>query len=58
MLSIRKPPQEKRCTLNSRGGKIFHANRNEQKTGVEILISDKIVFKTKAKRQRRSLHNT
>ena len=39
--------------------KIFHANRDQKKAGVAILISDKIDFKTKAvnKRQRRSLHN-
>ena len=28
--------------------KIFHANRNDKKAGVSILISDKIDFKTKA----------
>ena len=28
--------------------KIFHANRNQNKAGVAILISDKIDFKTKA----------
>ena len=27
--------------------KIFHANRDQKKAGVEILISDKIDFKTK-----------
>ena len=27
--------------------KIFHANRNDKKAGVTILISDKIDFKTK-----------
>ena len=39
--------------------KIFHANRDQKKEGVAILISDKIDFKTKAceKRQRRSLYN-
>ena len=38
--------------------KIFHANRDQKKAGVAILISDKIDFKTKAvKRQRRTLHN-
>ena len=37
---------------------IFHANRDQKKAGVAILISDKIDFKTKAvKRQRRPLHN-
>ena len=28
--------------------KIFHANRQDRKAGVEILISDKIDFKGKA----------
>ena len=28
--------------------KIFHANTDQKKAGVEILISDKIDFKTKA----------
>ena len=28
--------------------KIFHANRNNKKVGVAILISDKVDFKTKA----------
>ena len=30
-----------------RAGKIFHANRDQKKAGVAILISDKIDFKTK-----------
>ena len=38
--------------------KNFHANRDQKKAGVAILISDKIDFKTDCgKRQRRSLHN-
>ena len=38
--------------------KIFHANRDQKKAGVAILISDKIDVKTKTeKRQRRTLHN-
>ena len=40
--------------------KIFHANRNQKKAGVAILISDKIDFKTKAVKRdttRRTLHN-
>ena len=38
--------------------KKFHANGNQKKAGVAILISDKIVFKTRLyKRQRRTLHN-
>ena len=37
---------------------IFHANRDQKKAGVAILISDKIDFKTTAvMRQRRTLHN-
>ena len=38
---------------------IFHANRDQKKAGVAILISDKIDFKTKTvKRDKRwSLHN-
>ena len=27
---------------------MFHANRNDKKAGISILISDKIDFKTKA----------
>ena len=39
--------------------KIFHANRDQKKARVAILISDKIDFKKKGceKRQRRTLHN-
>ena len=39
--------------------KVFHANGDQKKTGVTILISDKIDFEIKAvkKRQRRTLHN-
>ena len=36
-------------TLKVKGWKkIFHANRDQKKAGVAILISDKIEFKTKA----------
>ena len=31
--------------------KIFHANRNDKKVGVAILISDKIDIKTKSKKK-------
>ena len=31
--------------------KIFHANRDQKKAGVAILISDKIDFKTKAMKE-------
>ena len=38
--------------------KIFHANRDQKKAGVAILISDKIDFEIKTvKRERRTLHN-
>ena len=38
--------------------KTFHANRDQKKAGVAILISDKIDFKTKAvKRDKKTLHN-
>ena len=37
---------------------IFHANRDQKKAGVAILISDKTDLKTNCeKRQRRKLHN-
>ena len=38
--------------------KIYHANRDQKKAGVAILISDKIgEHKGHEKRQRRTLHN-
>ena len=37
--------------------KIFHANGNQKKARVTILISDKIDFKDCYNRQRRTLHN-
>ena len=39
--------------------KIFHANRDQKKAGVAILISDKIAFEIKAMKRdkRRTLHN-
>ena len=36
--------------------KIFHANRDQKKAGVAILISDKIGFKTKAVRRDKEGH--
>ena len=39
-----------------RAGKIFHANRDEKKAGVAILISDKIDFKTKAVKRDKEGH--
>ena len=37
--------------------KIFHANRDQKKAGVAILISDKIDFKTKAVKRDKEGHN-
>ena len=37
--------------------KIFHANRDQMKAGVAILISDRKDLKEYYKRQRRTLHN-
>ena len=43
--------------LNVKGWeKIFHANRNQKKSGVAILISDKIDFKTKAVKRDKERH--
>jgi len=36
--------------------KIFHANRDRKKSGVAILISDKIDFKTKAVKRDKEGH--
>ena len=36
--------------------KIFHANRDQKKAGVAILISDKIDFKTKAMKRDKEGH--
>ena len=36
--------------------KIFHANKDQKKAGVEILISDKIDFKTKAVKRYKEGH--
>ena len=36
--------------------KIFHANRDQKKAGVAILISDKIDFKTKAVKRDKDRH--
>ena len=50
MLSTRNPPQNKRHTPTKSEGlkKIFHANGDQKKAGVAILISDKIDFQIKA----------
>ena len=50
MLSIRDPSQNRgQIQTESEGQKkTFHANRDQKKAGVAVLISDKIDFKTKA----------
>ena len=49
MLSTRDPLQTQGHIQTEKRGqkKIFHANGNQKKAGVAILISDKIYFKTK-----------
>ena len=48
MLSTRDPPQNKGHILKVKGWKkIFHANGDQKKARVAILISDKIDFKIK-----------
>ena len=49
MLSTRDPPQNKGHIQTESEGleKIFHANGDQQKAGVVILISDKINFEIK-----------
>ena len=49
----------KRPRLKVKGWKkIFHANRDQKKAGVAILISDKIDFKTKAVKRDKEGHYT
>ena len=61
MLSTRDPPQTKGHIQTESEGleKVFHANGDQKKAGVAILISDKIDFLKKGceKRQIRTLHN-
>ena len=58
MLSTRDPLQNKDTyRLKVKGWKkIFHANRDQKKAGVAILISDKIDFKTKAAKRDKEGH--
>jgi len=57
-LSPRDPPQTRNTyRLKVKGWtKIFHANRDQKKAGVAILISDKIDFKTKAAKRDKEGH--
>ena len=57
MLSIRDPPQNT-YRLEVKGWrKIFHANRDQKKAGVVILISDKIDFEIKAVKRDKEGHS-
>ena len=57
MLSTRDPPQNKRHIQTEGLEKIFHANGDQKKAGVAILISDKIDFEIKAvKRDKEGLY--
>ena len=56
---VYKRPTSKRGTyrLKVKGWeKVFHANRDQRKAGVAILISDKIEFKTKAVKRDKEGH--
>ena len=58
MLSTRHPPQNKGHIQTESEGlkKIFHANRDQKKAGVAILISDKIDFNMKAVKRDKEGH--
>ena len=57
-LSTRDPPQNKGHIQTESEGleKIFHANRDQKKAGVAILISDKIDFQIKAVKRDKEGH--
>ena len=58
MLSTRDPPQNKGHMQTKVKGwkKIFHANGDQKKARVAMLISDKIDFKTKAVKRDKEGH--
>ena len=58
MLSTRDPPQTRHTYRPKVKGwkKIFHANRDQKKAEVAILISVKIDFKTKAVKRDKEEH--
>ena len=57
MLSTRDPPQNKgHYRLKVKGWKQIHANGNQKKAGVAILISHKIDFEIKAVKRDKEGH--
>ena len=58
MLSTRDPPWNKGHIQTESEGleKIFHANRDQKKSGVATLISDKIEFEIKAVKRDKEGH--
>ena len=58
MFSTRDPPRNKGHIQTESEGwkKILHADRDQKKAGVAILISDKIDFKTKAVKRDKEGH--
>ena len=61
MLSIRDSPQNKAHIQSESEGlekKIFHANGDQKKAVVSILISDKIDFEIKAMKRDKEGHYT
>ena len=58
MLSTRDPPQNKVHiqTKSERLKKIFHANGDQKKAGVAVLIADKIDFQIKAVKRNKEGH--
>ena len=60
MLSTWDPPQTKGHIQTESEGleKVFHANGDQKKAGVAILISDKIDFEIKAMKRDKEWHST
>ena len=58
MLCTRDPPQNRGHIQTESEGlkKVFHANRDQNKAGVAILISDKIDFEIKAMKRDQEGH--
>ena len=57
MLSTTDPPQNKGHRLKVKGQKkIFHANGDQKKAGVAIIISDKIDFKIMTEKRDKEGH--